>query len=381
MSNLFAFTTFYGLFAACVFYPPKEFVSMGFTISELASLWLGQELDSFIQYHIKRSIVTLMVHSLLPFGYVVGLAMRGHIDAVQILFGSENPIWLTLCICTLIGPMYTLYKILTWSKNNWSKHPIAKNLSIYCAGDENRTWTDIASNINREFMSISKLQIATNTTTKVVVTDNWIMQVSPYKLDIAYQANSSLVGYKVDIYQSTTTFNIGTVYAKYRVCTRQPGGRNFTIRLNFNDMENFTGKILMPITTEPSLAFPKTMKELWMDEIKQVIADNPVYISHEELEKCAVCINATSNIKLIKRCPDIPIRDDMPLCKICNCPPRSCIDCLVKWFIAKSVTGEVDQDESFFQRKSSCPQCRSTFCLLDISYVKYEPVEPSASKS
>lgn len=65
--------------------------------------------------------------------------------------------------------------------------------------------------------SISKLQIATNTTTKVVVTDNWIMQVSPYKLDIAFQANSSLVGYKVDVYQSTTTFNIGTVYAKYRV--------------------------------------------------------------------------------------------------------------------------------------------------------------------
>lgn len=67
MSNVIAYTIFYGLFVAGIVYPPREFVSAGFTISEVFSSWLGNESTAFVQYHIKRSIVTLLVHSLLPF--------------------------------------------------------------------------------------------------------------------------------------------------------------------------------------------------------------------------------------------------------------------------------------------------------------------------
>ena len=62
------FTIFYMLLSACIVYPPIEFVSAGITIKDIFGNWLGSENEFFIQYHIKRSIATLFVHSMLPFG-------------------------------------------------------------------------------------------------------------------------------------------------------------------------------------------------------------------------------------------------------------------------------------------------------------------------
>ncbi|XP_034949818.1 E3 ubiquitin-protein ligase TM129 [Chelonus insularis] len=377
MSNFIIFTISYALLVAGIVYPPQEFVSAGITITEIFASWLGSEPNAFIQYHIKRSILTLLIHSLLPLGYVAGLSLFGHIDVIHLLFGTEQPIWSTLCLCALVGPIYSLYRILIWSQTNWSKHPIAINLSVYC-DEENKTWMDVAANINREFKSLDKLQIISNTVTKVVVTDNWIIKVSPYRLDVASQSNAKLICYKVSSYASTSSMaeeSIST-YVKYRVCTNRPGGKNFTVRLNYNDVENFTGKVTMPIFTLPTCEFPKRLKEIYIDWIKEEVNKNPFYITNLELEKCAICIQTTSNVKIVKRCPDFPTIDNTPACRTCNCPPRLCLDCLVKWFIASSV--DLNRHiENLTQLKSSCPQCRATFCISDVSHALYDPLHES----
>lgn len=54
--------------SGCIIYPPTEFVSAGLTIKEIFSNWLGSENEFFVQYHIKRSVITLFVHSVLPCG-------------------------------------------------------------------------------------------------------------------------------------------------------------------------------------------------------------------------------------------------------------------------------------------------------------------------
>lgn len=68
MTSVFIYTIGYILFVIGLIYPPTEFVSAGLTIPELFSSVLGSEYNEFVQYHIKRSIVTLFVHSMLPFG-------------------------------------------------------------------------------------------------------------------------------------------------------------------------------------------------------------------------------------------------------------------------------------------------------------------------
>lgn len=68
MSAFFFYTLFYILMSGCIIYPPTEFVSAGLTIKDIFSNWLGSENEFFVQYHIKRSIITLFIHSMLPFG-------------------------------------------------------------------------------------------------------------------------------------------------------------------------------------------------------------------------------------------------------------------------------------------------------------------------
>lgn len=67
---------------------------------------------------------------------------------------------------------------------------------------------------------------------------------------------------------------------QFQVCTTQQGGKNFTIRLNYNDIENFTGKVTMQIVTMPKCEFPKRLKELCIDWIKEEVMKNPIYFTN-----------------------------------------------------------------------------------------------------
>lgn len=80
---------------------------------------------------------------------MLGLALTENIDAAQTILGKNNSLWLILIICALIGPLFTICKVLQWSASNWSNHPIAKALSVYC--NNNSTWLSIASDVNIEF--------------------------------------------------------------------------------------------------------------------------------------------------------------------------------------------------------------------------------------
>ena len=67
-TGFFFYSLTYFLLSSCIVYPPNEFVSAGLTIKNIFSELLGNENEFFIQYHIRRSMATLLVHSMLPFG-------------------------------------------------------------------------------------------------------------------------------------------------------------------------------------------------------------------------------------------------------------------------------------------------------------------------
>lgn len=63
-----SFTLAYFVFSLCFVFTPNEFRSAGLTIQNLFSTWLGSEDVGFIQYHVRRTSVTVLVHSALPIG-------------------------------------------------------------------------------------------------------------------------------------------------------------------------------------------------------------------------------------------------------------------------------------------------------------------------
>ncbi|KAM8908265.1 E3 ubiquitin-protein ligase TM129 isoform 5-T5 [Spinachia spinachia] len=70
-----SFTLAYVLLSLCFVLTPNEFRSAGLTVQNLFSSWLGSEDVGFIQYHVRRTSITLLVHSALPLGYYMGMCI------------------------------------------------------------------------------------------------------------------------------------------------------------------------------------------------------------------------------------------------------------------------------------------------------------------
>lgn len=132
-------TLFYVLFCVCVVYPPTEFVSAGFTISQIFESYLGSENLNFVGFHMKRMTITSLIHSFLPLGYVLSLWC-----------GGEKNEWMpAFAIFTTIIPVLMCYKLVTWWENRKIKHPVVKALLPYVTAGSD--WRVVAANVNVEF--------------------------------------------------------------------------------------------------------------------------------------------------------------------------------------------------------------------------------------
>lgn len=72
-SELWTYAFLYVLFAMCIVFPPQEFNTAGFTIPKIFYALLGDERFNFVQYQIKRTCLTIFLHSGLPFGMLICL--------------------------------------------------------------------------------------------------------------------------------------------------------------------------------------------------------------------------------------------------------------------------------------------------------------------
>lgn len=138
------------LFSYCVIYPPTEFESTGLTLNQLFSRFLGSEDIEFIQYHIRRTFLTLIAHSLLPFFYVLFYYFK-----FDYVFESsyENVLkavcWNSFVVIAFLLPIIALAIAYCWYKNDWKNHPITKNLQKYC--NHGIEWDRVAADVNAEF--------------------------------------------------------------------------------------------------------------------------------------------------------------------------------------------------------------------------------------
>lgn len=357
----FMYPILYILLCCCTIYPPAEFVSAGFTIPVLFSSYLGVEEDGFINYHIKRSYLTLLVYSLLPFGYVAGLILFNGIGDL-LVFAQENFLGRTFLVVSIILPLMALYQIYVWSKNNHEKHPIAVNLSKFC--NNNMNWRSVQINIDAEFLNIDKVYFRINPITHMVITENWILKVTPLTIFAAHQSDANLIVKTADTHE-TPSINIETrQFLNIEVNSSRAGVNPFVIRINAVDFRNLQNRLTRNITILPNVKFHKSNIERFIDVFKQSIKSNPRYQTEQAFENCIGCLEASPNVKLQKLCNEETPGDNK--CTSCYCRPMWCVDCMAKWFVSRQDAGD---PSSWLSSKCTCPMCRAKFCLLDVCFL------------
>lgn len=160
------FHLLYLLFTYCVVYPPKEFIAIGLTTDQICTKVFGfmSEEMQFIQYHQKRTILTAVIHSFLPFLYTTlytyhfsdnGLSdfINGYknknVQEQQQYGNVLHVAWQAIVILSLMIPPLVSMCALCWYWPNWKRHPLTVDLQKYVNIGQN--WNDVATNINEEF--------------------------------------------------------------------------------------------------------------------------------------------------------------------------------------------------------------------------------------
>lgn len=144
----FVFSLVFALFAFGIIYPPTEFESIGLTINNVFQTFLGSIDIEFIQYHLRRTCLTLFVHSILPTLYIFCYSFKfGNLIEYDAQLFPKFILWNSFVIFAIILPVISAGIIYYWCKNEYSMHPVTQNLRKY-----NRdNWLQAAIDINAEY--------------------------------------------------------------------------------------------------------------------------------------------------------------------------------------------------------------------------------------
>lgn len=70
-TSLLVYTLFFIIVAACFLLRTTEFVTSGLTIENLFDNFIEKESANFVVHHLKRTSLSIIVHSCLPLGWLV----------------------------------------------------------------------------------------------------------------------------------------------------------------------------------------------------------------------------------------------------------------------------------------------------------------------
>ncbi|KAJ0179109.1 hypothetical protein K1T71_004821 [Dendrolimus kikuchii] len=353
-------TLFYVLFAICVVYPPTEFVSAGFTVAQLFENFLGSENVNFIGYHMKRITITALVHSALPLGYVFCLWSVGE-GGSWLLAGAAG---------TAIIPLLMCYKLLYWWEYDKVKHPIVMALLPYVTPGSD--WRIVAANLNIEFRSVDKVVIPLTATSKFIATENWLIKATQYSLDLIQQSDCVLVATATDSHDFSPSGEDETQYVNIEAIPSREEVRKFTFRITAAALRDLQPRLMRPVRVPDHISLLPTLIERFVNVFKQYVEQNPVYYVDQELELCIGCMQAQADVKINRRCLDPPPHiagTGPPQCMQCNCRALWCCTCMARWWAARA-SGAPSE---WLSGRCTCPVCRATFCLLDVSPARVAP--------
>jgi len=380
------FSLFYAVFCTGFIYQSKEFSGAGLSPEIFLSYndWIGSEEMRFFSYHMKRTAGSMVLHSLLPAGYLLGYSYftsiidRNHPTMAD--FWAHWPVFWNILMVSVLLPVLAATTVWFWSLNGWERHPFISKLKLYASSN---TWRQVAADVETEFRRIDKISIRTNPLSKVVVTDNWIVMVGawPWSLQVSHQSDVSLQLASSEHHRISTEGEIGGAqFLHIKVINRKPEVPSFTFRLNSLEYQNLQDKVTGTIDNLENILVYKTVSERFVDVFKEQISENPRASVTVELEPCIGCMAQTANVKIQRACESSQegaadgggggaagAGGEENACVNCYCRPMWCIDCMAKWFASRQ---DQSSPETWLGSKCPCPTCRSKFCVRDVRLIE-----------
>ncbi|KAL3973658.1 CMP-N-acetylneuraminate monooxygenase [Sarotherodon galilaeus] len=361
-----SFTLAYIVLSFCFVFTPTEFRSAGLTVQNLFSSWLGSEDVGFIQYHIRRTSITILVHSALPLGYYMGMCVAAPEKNLGYIYQvSDN--WRAFLLLSLCLQLVSWIIVFYWSRGRWHNHPISKMLQAHVQPPFS-SWGSVAVSINTEFRHIDKFATGAPGA-RVIVTDTWVLKVTTYHIYMALQSDCHVTVTESTQHHLNPDSASPTEILTLRVDSINPAVTPFSIKLNSTEYAELREKLRAPIRNSPNVVIHQTLSELFLETFKAQVDLNQPYVlpRGQELEPCIGCMQVPANAKLVMLCHEAETDDDDSDCQQCHCRPMWCLLCLGRWFASRL---DEQTPETWLSSRVPCPTCRAKFCILDVCAVR-----------
>ncbi|KAK3727035.1 hypothetical protein QZH41_012556 [Actinostola sp. cb2023] len=280
VSNEFLFTIFYILVSACFIAPPREFVSAGLTVQNLLSSYLGSEDMDFTGYHLRRTTATVVLHSLLPLGYYIGLGLvslyNEYDNGLHILDPGRAGLAVTCFLLLCVGVAGCGFSVARyWSWNNWGNHPFCKVLSKHGG-----PWRAVASSLNIEFRRITKFSSIIGGT-RLYITDSWIVKSTTYSVHLAHKPDVHLTIIATEDHDFSHESNMAVQFLNIQVASINPAVKPFIIRLLSTDYGELREKIHAPIRNARNIIIHQSLTDRFLEAFRQQVEQNEKYFIQE----------------------------------------------------------------------------------------------------
>ncbi|KAA8579390.1 hypothetical protein FQN60_018667, partial [Etheostoma spectabile] len=252
------FTLAYIVFSLCFVSTPNEFRSAGLTIQNLFSSWLGSEDVGFIQYHVRRTSITVLVHSALPLGYYIGMCIAA--PEKNLGYIHQLTSWIL---------------VIYWSRRHWHNHPISRALQAHIQPPYS-SWGSVATSVNDEFRRIDKFATGAPGA-RVIVTDSWVLKVTTYHVYMALQSECHVTVTESRQHQLSPDSASPTQILTLRVDSINPAVRAFDIRLNSTEHAELREKLHAPIRNSANVVIHQTISELFLETFRAQVDLNQPY--------------------------------------------------------------------------------------------------------
>ncbi|XP_044061618.1 E3 ubiquitin-protein ligase TM129 isoform X2 [Siniperca chuatsi] len=377
------FTLAYIVFSLCFVFTPNEFRSAGLTIQNLFSSWLGSEDVGFTQYHVRRTSITVLVHSALPLGYYMGMCVAAPEKNLGYVHQVSDS-WRAFLLLSLCLQLASWTLVIYWSRRRWHNHPISRTLQAHVQPPHS-SWGSVATSINSEFRRIDKFATGAPGA-RVIVTDSWVLKaswsrlylfpvgprlcsphvVTTYHVHMALQSECHVTVTESRQHQLSPDSASPAQILTLRVDSINPAVRPFDIRLNSTEYAELREKLHAPIRNSANVVIHQTISELFLETFRAQVDLNQRYTlpSGQEMEPCIGCMQVPANTKLLRLC-HVEGADNE--CQQCFCRPMWCLSCLGRWFASRQ---DQQRPETWLSSRVPCPTCRAKFCILDICVVR-----------
>uniref|UniRef100_A0A1S4H7N1 E3 ubiquitin-protein ligase TM129 n=1 Tax=Anopheles gambiae TaxID=7165 RepID=A0A1S4H7N1_ANOGA len=379
----------YGIIFVMLFFftifPTAEMESVGLTVDHLCSRYLSADTD-YVMYQLKSTSVKLLIHSAMPFIYVlfIWLMMWANPDEMMVVQRQPSPLGETVwdVFCSAAGTLLIVAAVTVfyWAQDGWSNHPIAKQLQLLTSATL-PDWRSVATNINDEYRRDTKIIIRSNAISTLVVTESWIIKTNMYVHNIIPQSEALLYAYKIDTKEVITDTLESAEFVNIGVKPQQQSRiKPFIIRINVVHIKDLRDRLQQPILVMPSVQF-RTLTERFVEAFKEEVAQNPTVPSAyvpDEGDCCLACLHAQPDVKIAKYCLDVDaagsVLPEQERCQPCGCRPLWCVSCLATWFASQQQRAERD---TWLSKKTTCPMCRARFCVRDVCYLEGRRTPPA----